>query len=239
MTARKGRFTKLWLDGYALTSNATELEASTVYDEIEAGSFGSAAKGYLSGRAESTFGFTGFFDPATAGTHDALQNVGVDKVGGFVFGNNATPTIGDIAGAMPVHQSQYTVTTALDSVIAAEAVNKCIGTPIEWGNLLADVEGVTSTGNTSSYDAGAGSSNGGSGYLFLTGVSASDTITVTIQDSADDAIWNDLITFTLDGSQVDGERITVAGNVGRYLRVEYTISGTSPSFDFAVIFHRG
>jgi hypothetical protein len=115
---------------------------------------------------------------------------------------------------------------------------KSAGTALEWGHLLANVSGATISGALASLDQAAGSLNGAVGYLFLTGVSAGDTIEVKVQDSPNNSAWADLITFTLDGSVIGAERLTVSGSVGRYVRVSYTITGTDPSFDFAVIFIR-
>lgn len=239
MSARKGLYLEFWLDGYKLTPLATEAPVSIEYDTIEAGAFNNPVKQYLCGRAEGSIEFNGLFDSTTTGaTHEALKTIGIDKVAGVAYGNNAAPAQGDIAAGMPVHQSSYTVSADLNGVIAAKASLKSAGTPLEWGVLLANLTGVSADGNTASIDDSASSSAGAAGYLFISGISAGDTIQVKIQDSPDDSTWSDLITFTLDGSAIDAERVLVSGSVDRYVRVLYDVTGTSVDIDFAVIFCR-
>ncbi|MEM7343003.1 MAG: hypothetical protein AAF485_02060, partial [Chloroflexota bacterium] len=106
-----------------------------------------------------------------------------------------------------------------------------------WGKLLADAS-VTANGHQASVDNGVSTSNGGVGILHILGLSAGDTITVKIQDSADDAAWSDLLTFTLDGSAIGAERVAVSGTVERYTRASYTVAGSSVSFPIAAAFIR-
>lgn len=238
MSARKGLYLNFWVDGYKLTPYSSNVEVETTADEIEAGAYDVAVKGYLNGRMDGLISWQGFFNKATAGSHAAMAGVATNKTAGVAYGNNASPGVGDIACAMPVHQSNYKVNSELDGVIVAEAQMKCRGTALEWGHLLANVSAVTASADLTSVDQAAGSSDGAAAYLFLTGVSAGDTLTVKVQDSPDNSTWTDLITFTLNGSAIGAERATVSGTVDRYVRVSYTISGTLPSFDFAVIFRR-
>jgi len=238
MSARKGLYLQFWLDGYHLTPYSSNVEAGAAYDEIEAGAYNNPVKGYLCGRGEGSLEFEGFFNKAEGGSHQALKTVGVNKVAGVAYGNNAPPAVGDIACAMPVHQSNYAVNSSLDAAIVSKASLKSIGTPLEWGVLLANLAGVSADGQTASVDNLAASTNGAVGYLFLTGVSAGDTISVKIQHSPDNAVWADLITFSLDGAAVGAERQAVGGSVDRYVRVLYDVTGTAVSFDFAVIFSR-
>jgi len=240
MTARKGLYLNFWIDGYALTSDSTNVEAGISYDEIEAGAYASAGKSYLMGRGEGMIAFNGFFNKDTAGSHNALKTLGTAKTAGVAWGNNAVPTIGDIAAGMPVNQFGYQVNSDLDGLIAAAAELKSTGTALEWGTLLANSTDLAATDSLDSHDNGASSANGAAAYLFLSGVTASDTIEVKIEDSTDDSSYSDLATFTLDGSAIGGERITVAGTVNRYTRVTATVTdgSGSPAFDFAVILCR-
>jgi hypothetical protein len=135
-------------------------------------------------------------------------------------------------------QTNYKVSADLDGLIASEATLKSVGTAFEWGLLHANLTAVSADSNTASIDNSAASSNGAAAYLFITAVSAGDTIQVKVQDSADNSAWTDLITFTLTGSAIGAERVTVAGAVKRYTRVLYDVTGTGVSFNFAVIFCR-
>jgi hypothetical protein len=57
-------------------------------------------------------------------------------------------------------------------------------------------------------------------------------MTAKIQHSADNSSWADLGTFTAVTAANAYQRISGTGTVNRYLRAQYTITGTSPSFTF-------
>lgn len=239
MATRKGLYLEFWLDGYKLTPLASEVTPSIEFETIEAGAYNNPVKQYLCGRGEGSLEFSGFFDSTLTGaTHEALKLVGVDKVAGVAWGDNAAPAMGDIACGMPVHQSSYTVSADLNGLLAAKAALKSIGTPLEWGTLLANLTGVSADGNTTAVDQLAASSAGASAYLFVTGVSASDTAVIKVQHSTNNSTWTDLITFAANASVITAERAEVSGTVNRYVRVFYDVTGTGISINFAVIFCR-
>lgn len=241
-TNRPGKYAKIWVDGYKLTTKLNEVTPPhSIYTEVECSGF-NQDKSYLAAQADAMAAVNGFFSEATGETHAALKSVAsaYDEVAVSVaFGDAASPTIGDYASSMIANQSTYEVVPTKDGLIAASGSFKGRNYPAEFGVLLADLTGATSSSNTTSVDNAGSSSNGGTGFLHLTGVSASDTLAVIIQDSADNSSWSTLLSFTLNGSAIGSERVTVSGTVDRYVRVSYTISGTGPSFDFAVTFHRG
>lgn len=109
---------------------------------------------------------------------------------------------------------------------------------VDWGVLLNDTTAITATGNASSVDNAASSANGGVASLHVSAVSGtSPTATIKVQHSTDNSVWTDLITFTAATAKT-WEFKTVSGTVNRYVRAQYTIGGTTPSFTFAVAFAR-
>ena len=70
-------------------------------------------------------------------------------------------------------------------------------------------------------------------YLFVTAVTGtSPTLDVVVQDSPDGTTWTNLASFTqvtATGEQA-ARPVTPFGN---YIRVAWTIAGTSPSFTFS------
>lgn len=100
--------------------------------------------------------------------------------------------------------------------------------------VISAFDTKTASGEGSSLDAGAGSTDGASAYLQITSLGADETLEVKIQESSDDGdtdAWSDLITFTtLDGAVATrtAEKKTVSGTVEQYIRVVWTFSGSSP-----------
>lgn len=238
MTAQRAKHTKVWIEGYHLSTRLNDIKPSCNFDEVEASGF-SQDKGYVKGQADASMGLDGFFSEDTGSTHEALKTAGTDgnRIITLALGANAAPVLGDPTCSLLAEQFNYQPTSDLKGVIAVHADMKAKGKPLEFGILLADAT-ITATGQQSSVDNGAASSNGGVGYLHILGLSAGDTITVKIQHSTDNSTWADLITFTLDGTALDAERVEVTGTVNRYVRASYTVTGSSISFPIAVAFVR-
>lgn len=235
--ARGGRWASVWVGGYKLTTSTNAIgDIAKTFDEIPRDGYQQDHR-WLLGMAEGGFSFDCYLDTSTIA---ALQTPGsntADEVG-VALGNNAAPAIGQPMACMSGVQPNYTVGSPRDGTQAVNAAFKQVEV-LDWGVLLADEETVSANGNTAtSVDNAASSADGGVGYLFITGISAGDTITVTVEDSPNDSTWATLGTFTLDGSALAAERITVAGTVDRYLRVAWTVTGASIDFDIAIMFKR-
>lgn len=104
--------------------------------------------------------------------------------------------------------------------------------------VLRPWEAQTASGTGTAVDEGASSANGGAAYLHVTAASGTTpTLAVKVQHSADNLTFTDLITFsTATGPMV--QRLAIGGTVQRYVRVVWTIGGTSPSFTFLVVWAR-
>ena len=233
--ARIGKWTKIWAGGYHLSTYSRDVAPQSAADEIEVGGY-TQDKQYMTGRLDGSITIDGFFETTS---HTALKTVGNTAVPvSIALGNNATPATGDPAFCLNSVETNYTSTPDLNGYVGLNVNFKTkSGKGLEIGTLLLD-DTVTADGNGSSVDNGASSSNGGVGYLHITATSSGDTIAVTVQDSPDDAAWSDLVTFTIDGSAVAGERVEVTGTVNQYVRAEYDVTGTDVSFPIAVSFVR-
>jgi hypothetical protein len=237
MMGNRGKHTKIWVGGYHLTTQIKDIKLNVTADEIEESGYGQDHS-TLKGQFNSDITLDGYFNPNTGSTHDALVAIGDTAVlVSTVFGENAAPTLGDIAVNLQAQQTTYEVAPDLADVIAASGAFKAKGIAAEFGVLLADAT-ISANGQQTGVDEGAASANGGVGVLHILALSAGDSITVKIQDSADNVNWADLITFTLDGAAIGAERVEVTGAVDQYVRASYTVTGSGVSFPIAVIFIR-
>ncbi len=235
MSVQLAKWTKIWLHGYHLSTDFNNSVIGSTSDELESGGF-TLDKRYKKGRVDSIMTLDGFF--ATQ-THAALQVVdnSPSKICTKALGNNALPIIGDPTASLDAQQMNYDVSPPLNELIAVTAQLKAKNSNIEWGNLLADVI-ITDDISLASYDSGASSSNGGVGIFHIAALSAGDTITGKIQHSSDDSVWADLIVFTLDGTAILAERLTVAGAVDRYLRADLVVTSGPTIFPIMMTFIR-
>lgn len=239
MSKRAGKWARVFIEGYNMTTNLNAITPTNAGAKVEVGGY-TQDMSYLVGRLDGSIVIDGFFSDTSNETHDALKALASGNTTHIVSvatGNNATPAVGDPTFHLNGTQATYTVTPDLNGAVAVNAEYGAKGNPLEFGILLADTT-VTGNGNQSSVDNGASSSSGGVGFFHITALSAGDTITILIEDSADDAAWSTLITCTLDGTALDAERLTVSGTVDRYVRASYTVTGASISFPIAVGFKR-
>lgn len=174
---------------------------------------------------------------AGATVHDELNAaVGTDNgllvtagPDGLAVGKPVYLAVGDI--------SNYEIPASVSEVVGF-AVEAQGDDGADWGHSLHDLTAETATGNSTSIDNLASSANGGVATLHATTVSGTTpSLTGKVQHSTDDSVWVDLITFTA-ATAATSERKTVTGTVNRYVRGQWTISGTTPSFTFTAAFAR-
>lgn len=216
-----------------LSGYLNQYTASRANQAVNTTTFGSDDEAFIAGRGSASMSLNGVYD-ADAGAIDAtfnsLYGAGVQVVtvghGGGTIGNGA-----------------YLFSGHLDSYNVQGAQNDAVRISSTWtgsdavrtGVMLHDLEAETSTGNFTSVDQTASSSNGGVANLNVTAFTGTN-VTIKVQDSPNNSTWADLITF----SSVTGttqERGTVAGTVDRYVRCIIS-AGTFTSVTFAVAFAR-
>ena len=95
------------------------------------------------------------------------------------------------------------------------------------GVILQPVEEMTDDWNTlaSSVDHGAASADGGVGYFHVLGASDLAAYSLKIRHSVNNALFVDLLEAAGVVGDRKASRLTVAGNVNRYLAVTGTITG--------------
>ena len=136
--------------------------------------------------------------------------------------------------------TSYEVSSAIADIVQASAEFQSTDA-VEHGKILSSGSTVTATGNGTAVDNGASTANGGAGYLSVPVNTRNGNITVKIQHSADNSTYADLVTFTtVTSTSKTSERIEVASGttVNRYLRVNYTVAGSTGSATPVVAFTR-
>ena len=82
-------------------------------------------------------------------------------------------------------------------------------------------------------------SDGPCKFLSVPANTRNGNVTVKIQASADNSTFTDLVTFAVVTSTTKtSERVEVAGTVARYLRVSYTVAGSTGTATPTVAFSR-
>lgn len=233
-----GKDAKVLVDEYDLSGYFNQADTSQEAALLETTTYGATARTYLTGFKNGTMNLQGFWD-GLAGAADVVLNAALGSAGGEVL--TMAPeglTVGKRLALLLSRLTKYGVSTPVDGVAAISAEMQADG-GIDYGVSLHALTAETATGNGSSVDNGAASTNGGVAHLHVSAVTAvgGDSLTVKVQHSTDNSVWADLVTFTAVTTAATKQRVVVAAGttVNRYLRASWTKGGAgSPSYTFAV-----
>lgn len=198
--------------------------------------FADAGAKFVPGLAGGALTLNGFFEAGAAVHGELNSSVGVDNgllvtaaPDGLAVGKPAFIAVGDM--------TDYDVSASVSDPVSF-SVESQPDDGVDWGVSLHDLVARTATADGTSVDGTAATTGGGVASLHVTAASGSlPTLTVDIQDSADDVTFVDILTFT-QATAATSERKTVSGTVRRFVRAQWTIGGTTPSFTFSTAFAR-
>jgi len=111
---------------------------------------------------------------------------------------------------------------------------------VEHGVSLHDLTAETGTGNGTSVDNGAATTNGGVSVFHCTAIAgAVPSVVVKIQHSTNNSTWVDLLSHTAATAATKGRVEVAAGTtINQYLREVHTFGGTTSSITFNSAFAR-
>jgi hypothetical protein len=240
-TFRHGKGVKVYVDEFDFSSYFNDVSVSTTVETAETSTFGSSAKEYITGLKDGTVSLSGLFEStASTGTDSYFSGI----LGGATKQKVIVATEGHANGYRAVmlqsDDTSYEVSGAIADVVQASAEFQS-SEGVDHGVILSSGSAVTATGNGTSVDNGASSSNGGVAFLSVPTNTRNGNITVKVQQSADNSTFTDLVTFTaITSTQKISYRVEVAAgtSVARYLRVNYTVAGSTGSATPIVAFSR-
>jgi hypothetical protein len=230
------------IGGYAFSSYVMSYEAQAAVDAVEVTGMNEGSHNFIPGQKIARVSCNMLWDVAANQVHTALSALPSAKhvmiiPDGFTLGN---PSL-----SMPFMEANYTPAGSPDSAIGVGSIEfQSYGDNdgLEFGWALAHAT-VTETTTGTGYDdpTGAQVTAECSGTLHVWTPVTNDSYAVVIQDSANGSDWADLVTFTLDGTARNSERVTVAsGAIDRYRRVVATCTGANEDpFGYSVHFWHG
>jgi hypothetical protein len=231
--------TTIAYDELALAAYVRSVTPTLGFQQYDSTTLADSSQKFTAGLRENNLTIEGLFDSTTgAGTlfTELTGNAGSDT---------AVPTTiapaGFSAGASAYLLPAKTVNLALSSTVSdlvPFTLTLGAGGNGGFGTCLTGLAALTASGNSTSQDDTASSSNGLLAHLHITAVSGTTpSMTVTIEHSTNNSTWATLGSFsaaTAIGSQI----LNVSGTVNRYVRAAYTISGTTPSFTTLIAYER-
>ena len=240
-TFRHGKNVKVFVDEFDFSAYFTDMTATTTVETAETSTFGSSAKEYIAGLKDGTVSLSGMFEgTADTGTDDYFSGILGSATKQKVIVAPEGHANGYRAVMLQADDTSYEVSSAIADVVQASAEFQS-SDGVEHGVILSSGSAVSATGSGTGVDNGASSANGGVAFLSVPTNTRNGNITVKVQQSADNSTFTDLVTFTaVTSTQKTSERIEVAAgtSVARYLRVNYTVAGSTGSATPIVAFSR-
>lgn len=237
-TFAHGKNVNVFVNEYDFSTYFNDVTATSTVETAETSSFGSSAKTYIVGLQDGTVSLNGMFDGTATGTDVVFSAV----LGSTTKQNVIVAPSGHSNGAnaimLEADDTSYEVSGAVSDIVQTSAEFQS-SDGVEHGKILSSGTAVSATGNGTSVDNTASSANGGVGFLSVPTNTRNGNITVKVQQSADNSTFTDLITFTVVSSTAKTfERVEVTGTVARYLRVNYTVAGSTGTATPVVAFAR-
>lgn len=214
-----------YLRGWDHTSEREMADSTVLTDE---------GHKFLPGLDTGSLTLDGLFDSgAAAGGQDETLDSAHGAASASVI--SAAPdgfALGKRVVSIEARENSYAYASPVADVVSFQASWQSEGI-VDSGVSLHDLTAVTTAANGSSVDNAASSADGAVGVLHVTANTMNDATVIKIQDSADNSVWADLITFTsVATTATTAERATVSGTVDRYTRAVWTPAGTG-SITFA------
>lgn len=233
MAAIHGRYAKLWVDEFDLSSQNNSLEMSIAVDSLDGTAFQATGITTYAGMPTGKISQKGYFTGKTAGMNESVL---YGRIGA------ATVTVAALFGTAttgcPAYVSRSTGTEKMTITTTPNALMMIDGDWVNGGSIIRGLrvwEGTFSATGAQTgpgyIDLGAAGSAGGVAYLFvqiITGSAANATIIVESDDNTGFASPATEGTFTF--SAVGVQTVALSGVIDRYIRLNCTSKGGATSF---------
>jgi hypothetical protein len=240
MSFSHGRKAEVAVSQYDVTQFFKGATLSVDVDTAETSTFRNTWKSYVPGQAGAKVDLEGFYDTVM---EPVIQNLKLTALPFLATVGPAGLKNGDRARMLYVDTSNITESSPIGDAVL---LNWSLISEAEafFGYSLRDVTiPATVTGTGNAVDTGTAvtpASWAAHFHLLSLSGTGGPTVTLKVQDSADGATgWADIASVTSGALNAVGAlRVTGTGNVRRYIRGSWTITGTGPSANFALAFGR-
>jgi len=237
MAKKSGLGQQIFVHGYDLSGDVSTIEnAGSPRELLDATALNAPANERLVGLSDGNISVASWFNDSTEQEHAAFKGLPTaDRIVSWVFG----ATRGDVAACLVAKQINYDGSRGSDGSLSFTIDTQANGVALDWGNTLTTGKETHSSATTSTArDDGATTGYGLVGILQTVDVD-SGTATVSIQQSADNVTFANILSFVAVSAAAapTAQRLTLSGAILRYLRVSTT--GTFGNCDFCMVTRRG
>jgi hypothetical protein len=241
MPGTKGRWSRLWVDEWDMSTKTASAEVSLAVGTEEVTTFQATGKEYITTDPEGSIKVNGYVTALAAGT-GGLEEEFQERFAaantamvGLMLADSASGDAG-----MPVY---VLPATSLDSLKITAPATGVLGID---GSFMAGDYGlrrgvclwrgaVTVTGNKTSYDLGAAGSAGGDVYVWVQSITGTATnASIKVQSATTSGgTYSDEATVTF--SAVGDFTAAMTGAVSQWVRVNVAAMGGATSITLAVV----
>lgn len=239
MTKESGLGAEFYIDGYDLSGDVGSMQnIGMPLSPLVVTGINKLAQERIMGKRDGVISFNAFWNTTTDASFDALKAglfTGADKH--MMYFHRAT--VGTPAAALVSKRSECQWNREEDGGLSATFTGMANAYGLDWGQALtAGLRTDTTATNGTSVDGGASTAFGLQAYLQVFSFTGT-SVTVTLQDSADNSSWAAITGGAFTAATARGRERLATGRtatVRRYVRA--TTSGTFSSAVFAVMFRR-
>lgn len=246
-----GRNLAIWADGYDISGNGNEVKIKRDAAKIDATVFGDHFSYDLAGIQKASLELKGFY-AAGYGNLDQIvnarfgQTADVYTLTGPAGLGAPVGTVFQPAIMMPSVLTKYDIDVKLKGAVDIDMEFDARGAIDSGFILVSPIAALTTTGMSSALDntSNGGATTGGwAAQLHVGAVSGTTpSLTAKLQGSPDGTTWTDIPggLFAAVTTAFQAQRLTMPNGVTlpAQVRANYTISGTTPSFNAMVAVSR-
>ena len=219
------------VNGYRLSTYFTQYEASVSVNPVEVTGFADGSHNFLPTLQTAHISMAALWDDAAGSLNTALKGLSSNKI--VTLLPEGYSAVGAVTLSLPYMQENFNPAGAPADVVKAGSIGFSSygnNAGLEYGVALQHGTITATTTGTGVLDPTNGAVTAAcAGALHVWSATTTDTYVVKIQHSTALASgYADLITFTLDGTALNSERITVAsGTINKYRRMVATRTGSA------------
>lgn len=223
MAFTHGKLARVYMDATNLSDYMRSVTVSAEIDTAESSTFGADWKQYVKGLRDATISGEGLFEA----TPDAAIMAALDSATKSVWQSYpAGDAVGASGRGLSCDTTSYEPSSEIGDVVAWSVEGQSsVGADRIVSHHPHGQE--TTSGTAASVDNTDPTTGGGVAYLNVTAISG--TAVITLQDSADDSTYADLVSFGTV-TATGGLRVTYAGTADRYTRLVHTNAAGTITF---------
>lgn len=235
---KHGRNAVVLIDEFDVSAYFMGSDVSAEVDLPDTTTYGATAhRRQVVGLKEGMLSLQGYHDTVAGGSQAVLKAIYGSATASVVTLGVEGTTLGAPAAMLSAREKSLKSGSPVDGVVPISSELSADGGVDMAGLFLHALGAETATGDGTSIDNGGATSNGGVGHIHCTAKTGTPTLDSVIQDSADDASFATILTFT-QLTAAGKERMEITGAVRQYVRESHTIGGGSPNITYAVAFAR-